>query len=86
MACVVQLGICLSIAALGFLLGLHVQFSDGLGGTLALLAGLLAVLAIGGTALGVWLGGGAAPGRRIGSRTPCAPRRRRSTTWCATMR
>ena len=56
MACVVQLGICLSIAALGFLLGLHVQFSDGLGATLALLAGLLAVLAAAGAALGAWLG------------------------------
>jgi diguanylate cyclase (GGDEF)-like protein len=56
-ACVVQLGICLSIAALGFLLGLHVQFSDGLGVTLGLLGGLLAVLAIAGTALGAWLGG-----------------------------
>jgi diguanylate cyclase (GGDEF)-like protein len=56
MACVVQLGICLSIASVGFLLGLHVQFSDGLGVTLALLAGLLAVLAIAGAALGAWLG------------------------------
>ncbi|MGH8721629.1 MAG: diguanylate cyclase domain-containing protein, partial [Burkholderiales bacterium] len=57
MACVVQLGICLSIASLGFLLGLHVQFSDGLGATLTALAGLLAVLAIAATALGVWLAG-----------------------------
>jgi diguanylate cyclase (GGDEF)-like protein len=56
MACVVQLGICLSIASLGFLLGLHVQFSDGIGGTFALLAGLLAVLALAGTGLGIWLG------------------------------
>ena len=56
-ACVVQLGICLSIASLGFLIGLHVQFSDGLGVTLAVLVGLLAVLAIAGTALGAWLGG-----------------------------
>ncbi|HEX5080257.1 MAG TPA: diguanylate cyclase, partial [Geminicoccaceae bacterium] len=55
-ACVVQLGICLSIAALGFLLGLHVQFADGLGATLAVLSGVLAVLAAAGTALGVWLG------------------------------
>jgi diguanylate cyclase (GGDEF)-like protein len=56
MACVVQLGICLAIASLGLLLGLHVRFADGLGATLALLAGLLAVLAGAGTALGVWLG------------------------------
>ena len=66
MACVVQLGICLSIASLGFLLGLHVQFADGLGATLAVLAGLLAVLASAGTALGVWLGGGAAPAAAVG--------------------
>jgi diguanylate cyclase (GGDEF)-like protein len=56
MACLVQLGICLAIASLAFLLGLHVQFSDGLGGTLAVVAGLLVVLASAGTALGVWLG------------------------------
>jgi len=56
MACVVQLGVCLSIAALGFLLGLHVRFADGLGITLAAVGGLLVVLAVAGSALGVWLG------------------------------
>jgi diguanylate cyclase (GGDEF)-like protein len=56
MACVVQLGICLAIASLGFLLGLHVRFSEGLSVTLAVVAGLLAVLALAGTGLGVWLG------------------------------
>ncbi len=55
-AYVVQLGICLSIASLGFLLGLHVRFADGFGATLAVLAGLLVVLATAGTALGVRLG------------------------------
>jgi diguanylate cyclase (GGDEF)-like protein len=55
-ASVLQLGICLAIATLGLLLGLHVQFADGFGLTLALLAGLLAVFAIAGTALGIWLG------------------------------
>jgi diguanylate cyclase (GGDEF)-like protein len=55
-ACVVQLGICLSIASLGFLLGLHVQFAEGLTATLPVLAGLLTVFAIAGTAVGAWLG------------------------------
>jgi diguanylate cyclase (GGDEF)-like protein len=56
MALVVQLGVCLAIAALGLLLGLHVRFAAGLGATLAVLAGLLVVLAGAGSALGVWLG------------------------------
>jgi diguanylate cyclase (GGDEF)-like protein len=56
-ASLVQLGICFSIAAVGFLLGLHIRFADGLGATLALLAGLLALLAVAGMALGASLSG-----------------------------
>jgi diguanylate cyclase (GGDEF)-like protein len=57
MACLVQLGICLSIAALGFLLGLHSQFGEGPGATFAVLSGLWVVFAIAAAGLGIWLSG-----------------------------
>ncbi len=57
MACVAQLGICLSIALLGFFLGLQTPFAEAPGVMLAVLAGLLAILASAATGLGIWLGG-----------------------------
>jgi diguanylate cyclase (GGDEF)-like protein len=56
-AYVVQLGICLSIASLGFLLGVRTWLVEGPSVTLAVLVGLLAVLAIAASGLGIWLGG-----------------------------
>lgn len=57
MAFLVQLGISLTIATLAFVLGLRAQVADGPGVTLAALGGALVVLALAGTALGLWLGG-----------------------------
>jgi diguanylate cyclase (GGDEF)-like protein len=57
MACLAQLGIALSIALLGFFLGLQTPFAEGPGVTLAVLAGLLAIFASAATWLGIWLGG-----------------------------
>jgi diguanylate cyclase (GGDEF)-like protein len=54
---VIQLGIAFATALVGFLLGLHAQFSEGVSPTTAILVGLLLLLAVGSTALSVWLAG-----------------------------
>jgi predicted signal transduction protein with EAL and GGDEF domain len=56
MAFLAQLGISLSIAALGFWLGAQAHFATG-PARLPILAGVLVALAVAGTALGLWLGG-----------------------------
>jgi diguanylate cyclase (GGDEF)-like protein len=60
----IQLGIFFATASVGFLLGLHVQFAEGVGTTTAILVALLLLLAIGGTALSVWLAGRPAKAHR----------------------
>ncbi|MEM7024482.1 MAG: bifunctional diguanylate cyclase/phosphodiesterase, partial [Pseudomonadota bacterium] len=54
MAYAIQVGILVCIGLLGFLLGLHTRFAEGLTGTLAVLSVLLVVIGAAGTALGVW--------------------------------
>jgi diguanylate cyclase (GGDEF)-like protein len=53
---VIQLGIAFATALVGFLLGLHAQFSEGVSTTTSILVGLL-LLAVGSTALSLWLAG-----------------------------
>jgi diguanylate cyclase (GGDEF)-like protein len=54
---VIQLGIVFATALVGFLLGLHAQFSEGVSTTTFILVGLLLLLAVGSTTLSVWLAG-----------------------------
>ena len=85
-AFLIQLGLHGLTGALACLVGLKLGMVEAAGPGGAALGSLaLAVLAIGVPRSAPGSARPAGPGA-VGSRTPCAPRRRRSTIWCATMR